>query len=301
MCYSVMVAKEVRTLQKRFGEILIREDEESLFDAVRVTKHPPWPPLQQRIFSGHFAKVVSNLDVGPSHEKISSCEEVSSVARLSSRLMRYSAYCPKGTKNHNLLSTFNARRDNLLSTFWESAFRKGHGFLSLECFFEWVKVSDVVKAGDLELGEVAEHFHKQSEARKQKLLALGKPWKPTPTERLNPLDRKVVVQFRSSEETSPTLFVPVIFNRNPEVDVEQVRENFAPSRFNEGFAIVTDDPIPDVMRAGHDRTPAFLTEADIKEWLNFSSKKPKELLELLKQRPKIALRHSLETLFASPP
>lgn len=48
------------------------------------------------------------------------------------------------------------------------------------------------------------------------------------------------------------------------------------------FAMVTDDPPPEISQAGHDRCPIFLAEPKISAWLNPENLAPDELLLLLK-------------------
>jgi putative SOS response-associated peptidase YedK len=50
------------------------------------------------------------------------------------------------------------------------------------------------------------------------------------------------------------------------------------------FTVLTDDPVPDVERLGHDRTPVFLSEEDFDHWLLAESAQPQEMLNFLRSR-----------------
>ncbi|MBK8576378.1 MAG: SOS response-associated peptidase family protein [Elusimicrobia bacterium] len=50
------------------------------------------------------------------------------------------------------------------------------------------------------------------------------------------------------------------------------------------FTVLTDDPVPDVERLGHDRTPVFLSEEDFDHWLLAESAQPQEMLNSLRSR-----------------
>lgn len=51
----------------------------------------------------------------------------------------------------------------------------------------------------------------------------------------------------------------------------------------DSFAIITTDPHPDVVRMGHDRTPIFLNEEYINDWLTPENESKDEIYEMLKQ------------------
>ncbi|MGZ3713424.1 MAG: SOS response-associated peptidase family protein [Bdellovibrionota bacterium] len=59
------------------------------------------------------------------------------------------------------------------------------------------------------------------------------------------------------------------------------------------FAMVTDDPPPEVAAAGHDRCPVFLQNAQLEAWLNPKNKTPEELLLLLRSVEKAFYLHGL--------
>jgi putative SOS response-associated peptidase YedK len=262
-----MVANEIRSLERRFGHIVTRQDEEVAFEEFRVKNLPKTAQLSARIFSGRFAPVFRL--------------ETSSEPRIAKELMRYSAYCPSYVKDPAKLSTFNARRDNLRSPFWQGAFGFGHGLLFLDGFFEWVAVKDLLAGGVVSLDQVKKFFENQSEMRKKQFELAGKKWTPTPTERVDPRFRKIVIEFRNPAREP--LAAAVIFNRTP-----------SPDHWNGGFAIVTDEPLPEVLAAGHDRTPAFLKEDVWEEWLHPKGKTPRQLLALLDEKPILNLEHLLE-------
>ena len=48
------------------------------------------------------------------------------------------------------------------------------------------------------------------------------------------------------------------------------------------FTVLTDDPVPYISKMGHDRTPVFLKEERIDEWLDAGSKKSEDWLPFLR-------------------
>lgn len=50
------------------------------------------------------------------------------------------------------------------------------------------------------------------------------------------------------------------------------------------FAIITDEPPPSILKAGHDRCPIFLKEATFSDWLDGRCTDPKSLFDLLKSQ-----------------
>lgn len=59
------------------------------------------------------------------------------------------------------------------------------------------------------------------------------------------------------------------------------------------FAILTDDPPPEVSAAGHDRCPIFLEHSKIDQWLQPQNQSPDELLALLKYKEPVRFEHAL--------
>lgn len=58
-------------------------------------------------------------------------------------------------------------------------------------------------------------------------------------------------------------------------------------------ALITDDPAPEILATGHDRTPIFLKESAIDSWLNASGITTQELKEILGQRDHPHYSHSV--------
>ena len=56
----------------------------------------------------------------------------------------------------------------------------------------------------------------------------------------------------------------------------------------ESFAIITDDPHPDVISMGHDRTPIFLKEDCLQYWLNPEKETSDELYEILREKKQLS-------------
>ena len=195
--------------------------------------------------------------------------------------MRYSAYPPRRIPEAaaKKLTTFNARRDNLGSPFWAEAFGRHHGLLVLRAFYEWVSVKNLLQAGVVTSAEVRAHFAGELAARKLRVEAQGKRFKATPTELKEAAFRDIVIMFAPRDDGP--LLVPTIVSES----------HLEPGLF--GCAIVTDDPAPEVLTAGHDRTPISLSLEAAKAWLTPNKKSAKDLDALLDQRPAVHFDHRL--------
>lgn len=55
-------------------------------------------------------------------------------------------------------------------------------------------------------------------------------------------------------------------------------------------ALITDEPAPEIAAAGHDRTPIFLKESVVDEWLNAKGD-PKDIKEILMERERPFYSH----------
>lgn len=265
MCYSVMVRREIKALERRFGPLVVRDSELAHYEELHKTHPKAFPKIAGRIYSGHFAPVVFKGPEGDLHMEY----------------MRYSAFPPGYVREKSALSTFNARRDNLRSPFWKECFGRGHGVILLAGFFEWVAVSDLLGAGRVTLAQVVAEFERQKEERRRKLEAAGKAYKPTKTELTDPRFRKTVIQFTA--EADHDLVAPVIFNEGV-LEGERVK----------GFAIVTDEPFPEVAAAGHDRSPILLPDSVWPEWLVPKGKTPRELDAILGTKEHPLFTHALD-------
>jgi hypothetical protein len=156
-----------------------------------------------------------------------------------------------------------------------------HGFVILRAFYEWVAVADLLKTGVVTINDVQAEFSKQMLERKARLEASGKKYKPTPTELKDPRFRQIIIEFKP--EVSDDLLVPVIFS-------EQMFPN---GEVDRGFAIVTDDPLPEISAAGHDRSPVFLEPSAIQEWLHFQGKSSRQLDGLLTKKQNVIFKFRL--------
>lgn len=263
MCYSAIVKRQISYLEQNYGAIAVRDQLED-YEHRSLEDPKAFPPLRSRIYPGHFAAVIIERD-----------------GQRGIEVMRYGAFPPPSIQNAKKYTTFNARRDNLTSSFWSNAFMSQHGFIVLEGFYEWVSVKDLIKAGVVSLKDVEEEFRRQSDARKSKLLAQGKPWKLTPTEKKSPLERAIIIEFKP--EDGSDLIAPVIIS-SAEGNLSQ---NFS------GFAIVTDDPPFEIEQAGHDRCPVILEPGAEESWLDFQGLTAKELDEILSKRRRVTFKHKL--------
>lgn len=265
MCYSAIIKRDLKDLEADLdaAPLLARFDS---YDSASKRDPKKFPALEERIFPGHYAPVTHG-DSGPRQIEP----------------MRYGAYPPTGLPHAQKYTAFNARRDNLTSPFWREAFQQHHGIVILRRFYEWVAVADLLAAGVISLDAVKKEFARQAAERREKIAASGKPYKPTPTERKDPRDRQIIIEFRP--EDGQDLLVPAIFSTNPEGRADAV------DRF--GFAIITDDPPLEISAAGHDRCPVILTANALDDWLNPSEKSAKELTEVLMSRRRAVFAHAL--------
>jgi len=265
MCYSALVK---RWTDKNSGLPIMVRDQGDIFERASAEDPKRFPPLRERIFPGSYGPVI--------HQ--------SSGDKLLSELMRYGAYPPHHIPDPKKYTTFNARRDNLLSPFWSVGFMKHHGFVVLEAFYEWVAVKDLLKAGVVTLAQVKTEFDKQSEDRKARILAAGKKYKPTPTELKDPRLRKIVIEFKPHD--GHPLLVPTIFSYS------EAGAGFDQGR-DTGFAIITDEPTPEIENAGHDRCPVILDWDEMRQWLDPKSLPAEAFIELLRNRKNPVFEHKL--------
>ena len=267
MCYSALVKQDLKYLGRRYGALAVRTQIDSYIE--HSSKDPKdFPPLKDRIYPGYYAPVIFERD-----------------GKRVTEVMRYGAYPPAHIKDPSKYSSFNARRDNLTSTFWANAFQKHHGVVILEGFYEWVAVKDLLKAGVVTLKDIESEFSRQSEARKQKIISEGKTWKPTPTEKKPAIDRQIIIQFKP--EDGEDLIIPVVFSYNHEIPGDNQ------SIPNAGFAVITDDPTQEIERAGHDRCPVILNESDIDTWLHPENLSAKHLQDFLLSKKRVTFKHAL--------
>lgn len=264
MCYSALVKKDLKFLSDTFGATVVRNQLAS-FEHLSEANPKAYPPIRSRIFPGHFAPVLFEENG----------------TRLI-KVMRYGVYPPPTVLHPEKYTTYNARRDNLQSRFWSDAFMKHHGFIALRGMYEWVLVQDLLEAGVVPLDRILEYFSKQTEARKAKILAQGKTYKPTATELADPRARRIIIEFKPQGDG--LLLVPIIFSAYASPNgVDGL-----------GFAIVTDDPPKEIERAGHDRCPIILKDAALKDWLDPVHRSIPNILECLKQKNDVQFTHDLE-------
>jgi putative SOS response-associated peptidase YedK len=270
MCYSVMVARDVSRWNKRLGTVMVRDTEHLEYQTLNNKFPRQFPKLVPRIYANYFAPVVF----------------LNSAGELQCEYMRYSAFPPRfATQEGKRFSTFNARRDNLKSPFWQDCLGKGHGIVVLSHFFEWVRVVDLLAAGTVDLEAVVDFFKKQLEQKEMRAKEFGKKFALTANDKKPPKERKIVIQFSTSDQDSPEILCPVIFNAG-EIDDTGIIKN--------GFAIVTDDPPQEVLSAGHDRCPIALTSEAASEWLIYPTKKDQKYESILEKKDSVRFRHTLE-------
>lgn len=263
MCYSAVIKQDLSNKFDIFGEAL------DTYNRRKWTQEKKVNPITQKPL-----KTVSETGRFFPHS-LAPIFFVDAKGKVQVESAIYSAWLPPGMDPHKY-SSYNARRDNLQSSFWKSAFGHHHGFMILAGFSEWVTVKDLLLAGVISIGEVKAEFEAQAEARKQKILEAGKKYAATKTEKLDPRFRNIIIDFIPDQQTD--IYVPVIFN-----EVGGMK----------AFAMVTDDPLPEVASAGHDRTPIMLTLKAISDWIHPEGKTVKELDAILDQRAPVHFKHQL--------
>ena len=231
VCFSALVETNLKRLQKDFEAKLVGAlwDQLIEIDSTESETQMPTYQLAEKIFPKYLAPVI-----------------YFSGQELLIEPMSYSVWLPLAQRKRNLTS-YNARIENLSAPFWREALETGCGVVIMRSFFEWVRVIDLICAKQVSINEVTEEFTRQKEERRKKLVAQKKNYTLTKTEKLDPLERRIVVNFFPEEKQD--LIVPVIFNRDPH----------GQSPFK-GFAVVTTEPCAEIVRAGHDRSPLFLCE-----------------------------------------
>ena len=131
--------------------------------------------------------------------------------------------------------SYNARKDNLESSFWRGTFGEFHGILAVNAFYE-----NVDRDG-----------------------------------------KNVVLEFRPQSQQD--MLVACLCSH--------WREPGQPDLLS--FAVITDEPPPEIAAAGHDRCPVPIKLENIDAWLQPQSKKPVELYSILDDRERPYYEHRL--------
>lgn len=264
MCYSAMIQQDVSFLESKLNAVVSKSDWLE-YENLRQDPEDPLPKLQERIFPGYYGPVASMTQSG-----------------AVINLMKYSVDPPDFISDGKRYTVYNARRDNLHSPFWGDCYQRRHGIVVMKEFYEWVVVRDLIKAGKVSLEEVKQLFEEQKKARKARLSAANRPYKPTRAELTEATFRKVVISFRADSQSE--LLVPVIFS-------QVTRPN---GQVRRGFAIITDDPPAEVEATGHDRCPVILSEEGAQSWLRAPLQEVDQSDEILAQRSKLTFSHELD-------
>lgn len=264
MCFSALIKRDMKYFESEFGATWVRESIER-FETRSANDPKRFSPLKDRIFQGSYAPVLhldysGNLGISP---------------------MRYGTYEPSFITNPKLKRAFNARRDNLESPYWTNAYRIHHGFVVLNGFYEWVPVKKLITAGVVSMPQVKAQFEKEIADRKERVLAQGKKYALTKTEKIEPIFRDITIQFKPSDHSD--LFVPVIFT-------ERILED---GMVDQGFAIVTDDPQHEVLTTGHDRSPCFVVKSALQEWIDTQPRIYGDFPQILDRKPSKYFEHQL--------
>jgi putative SOS response-associated peptidase YedK len=267
MCYSALVKANIDFLKDWCRTAFVHEPMGYDDWYLGQGKSSAQVPDTLRIFPGSLAPIVSMKQ-----------------GRLTLEWMKYGAYPPETISSPSKYTTYNARRDNLQSRFWDSAYLKHHGFVLISGFFEWVQVNDLLRSNIVSLDQVKAYFDHEMIERRSKVELAGKKWRLTPTEALPPIERKIMIQISPSR--SQVLAVPVIFNHSP-------RSSNAENPNPPGFAIITDDPPPEVLAVGHDRCPIPIATQQLGRWIELDSKLHRGDLDPLGRREQVVFRAQL--------
>lgn len=280
MCYSALIRTNLKFLKSDYGARIDPQQFELFAQAtVRDPKH--YRPITQRIFPDTSYAPVLYVDHGA----------------LVIAPMRYGVYLPpavhawwarrveEGKRHGKKLGTkptnYNARRNNLASTYWDTAFMHHHGFVVMDGFYENVMVRDLIGAGVITLAHVTAYFAAKSRERMKACLAKGKKYTPTRTEQIPAIERSIEIFFQPHQPQP--LLVPVIWNAT-------VRDD---GFHDKGFALVTDEPLPEVAAAGHDRTPIFLRPEDAMDWVQPASRSAAQWDAILEHGRHITFDHAI--------
>ncbi len=271
MCYSALVRTNLKYFEDKFGANIKKN---KLDDLVKLAEEDPkhYHQVSRRIFPDTGFAPVAFMDNGV----------------LVVEPMRYGVFLPESihawwkTKGKGKPTNYNARRDNLHSKYWDTAFQRNHGFAIIDGFYENVAVRDLVQAKVVTLAEINAEFERRARARQERYRFSKKKYTPTKTEQKPTLDRTIEIYFEPGSDAE--LIVPVIINTETDLNKYPMK----------GFAFVTDAPLPEVAAAGHDRSPVFLNDKDIFDWLQIESKTAKDFDEILARGRHVVFHHSLE-------
>lgn len=267
MCYSAMVRQNLDYLEQRFGALVVREafcNHSELL--VAGTKGDAATEGEKgRIFPNAFTTVVASKPQGRYVLP-----------------MRYQLWPPNQTNDPQRLSLYNARLDRLQTPFWRPLFMARHGLIVIDCFYEWVKVGDLLKAGQISDAEIRSLLERKTLERKEKIDRSGKRYRLTQAEKLPFEERKVIISFSPSAD-GQTLLVPVLWAERQVNSGVKLRS----------FAVITKDPPAEVAAAGHHRCPVILSDAEAAHFLNCFDCDAKAMFNLLETAAAPTLVHRL--------
>ncbi len=91
------------------------------------------------------------------------------------------------------------------------------------------------------------------------------------------------LEIEFQPESNELLYVPTLWDSWKDKDGQTMYS----------AALITDTPLPDVARTGHDRTPIFLTKKAAEEWLALKSDDPARVNAVLDQKSFPKLNHRI--------
>lgn len=267
MCYSAMVQQNLKSMEQRFGAIPVRESfsAHSALVAASAKGYQELDPERSRIFPNSFCAVMAQTATG-----------------LRIHPMRYQMWPSGFQEDPQKLSLYNARLDRLQSPFWGPMWMSHHGFILIEAFFEWVRVSDLLQAGKVSEQEIKVYFESKTLERKKKIELSGRPYRLTKAEKTPFEERKLIISF-TPERRGEALLVPVLWAEHRLPDGVILRS----------FAVVTKEAPPEVARAGHHRCPVILEETQMEYFLNCFDASSKDMVSLLERAQPPTLIHHL--------
>jgi putative SOS response-associated peptidase YedK len=261
MCFSVAIDKDIKKLAKKFNASVKEQDYHNLQKLFTQQAEMEQTRFENLLGLSHskkrptvFRKPESDNRVFPGY--FASVIVIDDGKRVF-KPMRYRVR-PQGSKEEipDKFGVYNARIDSLeTKKTWQPLFMRKHGLVPFTNFYEWV--ADPIEKNDLGL------FNFLDEAEKKDL---GE----------NPNAKRKLISF--SPEGRDIMWSPCLWD-------EWTSENGEISF--KSFAIITDDPPPEVEIMGHDRCPIFLKQEYISEWLNPSSSNADEIFEILNQKENV--------------
>jgi putative SOS response-associated peptidase YedK len=290
MCYSYAVNKSIREMEKDY------EAEISWPDFIAL--------YRQRTIDGSFFKIPDGMDSqlfemgGKEAEQIRDLRIHREVADIEGEMhLVKEAMATKFTKKaESRLGVLQRKRDKLLKPKQSSIEHDGYRIYPGDVAPVIIRRGpgrsivpmryNVLPASGIELPSKYPVFN----ARRD-MLRLRDTWRPLfgKTHGIAPFTRFFEWVDRGGK-TSEVFFKPRGFERMHAACLyaECQKEDF----IFRSFAIITDEPNPEILEVGHDRCPIFIAYSHVDSWLNPSGQTLDELDALLGQKESVYFNHA---------